>query len=68
MKNVIVRQERHYGRLAFYPVNETANLFCQLVKRYSGGATSAKSLTKEQLEIIKQLGHSVEVVAEVAAV
>lgn len=68
MEKVVVRQEKFFGKLAFYPVSNSAKLFCQIIKRSGGGEKVAKSLTADQLGIIKALGHEVEVVAEVVAI
>lgn len=65
---VVVRQEHRYGKYYYHPVSDSAKLFCQLIKRSGVGRDVAKSLTADQLGIIKALGHEVEVVAEVVAI
>lgn len=68
MDKVTVREERFYGKKAFYPVSENAKLFCQMIPRSGHGSVVAKSLTEKQLGIIKQLGFEIEVVADVTAI
>lgn len=65
MDKVTVREERFYGKKAFYPVSKSAQLFCQMIPRSGHGEVCAKSLTEKQLKIISELGHEVEVVATV---
>lgn len=45
----------------FYPACEKAEMFCKLTGR---GATPAKTLTREHIDIIKALGFNVETVAK----
>ena len=50
----------NYGKQFFYPHNETALKFCQLL--------GSKTLTKEQLVLIKSMGIEIEVHQEKIAI
>ncbi len=49
---IIVRERFSWGKLKYYPKNESAQLFCRLTK--------TKSLTEDMLQIILMLGYDVE--------
>lgn len=56
-KNIQVRIKTVYGEERIYPICEKAKLFTQLVKQ--------KCLTREDVDVIKALGYSIEVIQEV---
>jgi hypothetical protein len=45
-----------YGKETIYPKNEEAKTFCELIGQ--------KSLTRDNIKLIKKLGYNVEVVAD----
>jgi hypothetical protein len=51
---VLVSIQKPYGAETIYPENETARFFCALLKQ--------KTLTREDIEGIRALGFSIEVV------
>jgi len=53
MNTIVVKMETKYGNQLIYPVCQQAKLLTQL--------TGQKTLTRAQVEIIKQLGFTVAV-------
>ena len=53
MKEIVVIVDEKYGLERIYPANEPAELFCRLL--------SQRTLTRRDIEIIKQMGYSVKV-------
>jgi hypothetical protein len=51
--NLVVKIKNQYGIDRIYPINAAAHIFCRLSNR--------KTLDREQLESIKQLGYTVSV-------
>lgn len=60
------RMREHFGRQDFYPENEGARLVVDL-KRMAGGE-KIKCLKREELEILKRLGHEIKIVRPLEAV
>lgn len=57
---LILNLKTSYGRSLFYPENETASKFCQLL--------GCVTLTKEQLVLIKSMGIEIEIQQEKIAI
>jgi hypothetical protein len=53
-----VRITSKYGKEMIYPACEKAELFCSIA--------SARTLTRANINFIKQLGYEIEIVAEAA--
>lgn len=53
-KKLEVEIRQVYGKETIYPVNEQAKLVCLLLKQ--------ASLTRQDIGILKKLGHTIEVV------
>jgi len=52
---VLLERRESYGNVRFYPLNRTAQLLTEL-------SSCEKTLTRQNLEIIENLGHEIEIV------
>jgi hypothetical protein len=60
------RLREHFGRQDFYPENEAARLVVAF-KRMTGG-DKIKCLKRDELELLKKLGHEIKIVQKLEAV
>lgn len=56
------RMREHYGRQDFYPENEAARVALEFKKRVASGPV--KCLKREELELLKKLGHEIRIITK----
>jgi hypothetical protein len=59
MNSISIKIVPQFGKERFFPADKAADLFCEIA--------GAKTLTREKIECIKQLGYEVKVVHDITS-